>query len=126
MVRFNLDSLCSLVPAFHTELIKQKRRKPPGRWRPRLNLSVAVQQNDDSDQWEAWLNWTLFSGGGDWPCRLTAKHESISPMDPPDGFKTRAMAEEFAEVCMTDFREQYNIWILKDFSGVGVVPDRGN
>lgn len=124
MVKFNLDALRERVPAFDGELMRAKRMKPPGRWRPRLNLSIMVQQNDDSDQWEAWLNWTLFTGSGKWPCRLTDKNESISTMDPPDGFKTLAMAEEFAEVCMTDFREQYNIWILKDHNHEGIYLGR--
>jgi hypothetical protein len=114
VIRFKLDELPDLIPGFHGKLARAKRMSPPGRWRPSLNLSIAVQQDEDSDQWQAWLNWTLLDGGGVWPCRDAAKHESISPTDPPDRFKTLLMAETFAENCMTQFRAQYNEWIHGD------------
>lgn len=126
MIRFNLDELPDQILGFSGKLARQKRMKPPGRWRPRLGLSVAIQQDEDSDQWEAYINWTLLEDGGAWPCRDTGKHETISWRDPADRFKSLLEAEAFSELCTTAFRDQYNKWILKDFQSLVLdTPDRG-
>jgi hypothetical protein len=121
MIRFKLDELIEQIPAFHGSLARRKRERPPGKWRPWLQLSYVTRQDEDNDKWVAWLKWELMEGEGSYPCRDAAKSEWISRMDPPDRHPTERVAELFAERCVETFREQYMAWIKSDFSN----PDYG-
>jgi len=116
MIRFKLDELIEQIPAFHGGIARRKRERPPGKWRPWLQLSYVTRQDEDDDKWVAWLKWQCMEAEGAFPCRDTGKNESVSRMDPPDSHPTERVASLFAQRCMEVFREQFNAWIQSDFS----------
>lgn len=116
MIRFDLDEIPRNMPTFHAQLSRKKRHSPPGKWRPFLKLAYVTLQDEETDKWVAWVNWELFDSKGAYPCRDTAKGESISRTDPPDYFPAEAAAGQFAHLCVEAIREQYNEWIQQDFA----------
>ena len=119
MTHFNLDEIPRNMPTFRGELVRAKRHSPPGKWRPFFKLSYVTLQDEESDKWVGWVKWELFGNKGQYPCRDTGKHESISRTDPPDYWPTEAAAQQFAGECVKAIREQYNRWIQGDFKSDG-------
>ena len=101
MIRFKMGEIPELIGGFHGKLAKEKRYKPPGRWRPFINVNTVVLQDEDTDKWVAWLEWELMDGKGAYPCRDTAKHESISRTDPPDCGRPKRWRKELPESAAT-------------------------
>ena len=117
MIRFKMGEMPELIGGFHGKLAKEKRYKPPGRWRPFINVNTVVLQDEDTDKWVAWLEWELMGGKGAYPCRDTGKNESISRTDPPDMWPHEIAAQTFARECRSAFIAQYKKWITSSFSG---------
>ena len=115
MIRFKLNEIIELIPAFHGALARRKRQSPPGRWIEWPKMSVHVTQEEDSDRWIGFIGWELMGGSDRFPCRDAGKNELISRMDPPDSLLTELAANRLANKCTAVFRDQYKEWIQGDF-----------
>ncbi len=112
MIRFKLDEIPEQIGGFRNHLEKRRRHSPPGRWLPSFKVSFETQQEEETDQWVAFLTFRIFDGKGRFPCRDAGKNETISMLDPPDRFPAEAVAAAFAQECAQILRDQYKPWML--------------
>lgn len=114
MIKFKMFEIPPQVQGFYGRLMRERTLARPEVWNPVLTSFINVEQEEETDQWVAFVHWELMGHSGFFPCREGDRGEYISRMDPPERFKIERSAELFGMDCESAFREQFDEWITGD------------